>query len=456
MNRLDLTAMLTILGTLVVLGVVLAIGNPMPVTVNCVNLEGCKQLGPYAEITLQFSQPVNPEHVQGLWIVSPPVPGRWSWPDARQARWQADRPFSTGERVTFRLSAGQIGSNGESLRNSEQWQIEIRRPLAVFLMEQEQGYELFSARIDGGENDPPGSPDQITHSGGSLFDYAVSTIGEEIIYSALNARKGIDLWIIRRDGSGGRKLLNCGSGRCTTPAWSPVTNEIAYTRENPGADPNGPLGAPRVWIVNVDNGQTTPLFADPQKIGYGPNWSPDGRKISFWNGTQGGIEVVERGQTDSILLNTFSGDAGCWAPDSRSIYYSDVFSAGRESYSIVRKANLVDGTTALNSGSPAGGFTHPVCHPLKDRIAVTVQKNGTFLNSEIDIHDPEEELDQVIVADPVQVYSNYSWSSDGAYMLFQAFHLGGESYDTEIWIWEEARNATWKLIDKALQPMFLP
>ena len=460
MNRLDLTVILTLLIILILLGAILVIGNPVILQATCTNAQGCTQLGPFATISLEFSRPVMTELAQNLWTVTPPVTGHWLWQDDRHARWQADVLLPIGDKITFRLADGQAGKSGEKVKSSLQWDAEIRQPEVVFEMNQGAGIELFTIPINSDESQTDNAPRQLTHSGGYLFDYAVSKDGEKIAYSAINDKNGLDIWILRRDGSGERRLLACATDRCTTPSWSPITNEIAYTRESAGLDPNGPKGAPRVWIANVDSGQTSSLFDDPQTIGYGPNWSPDGRWLSIWAGSQGGILVVNRKSGDTVLLNTLSGDTGCWAFDSLSIYYSDSITTSEEQHSIIRKADLAQGTVSMVLGYLTGevkiGFSKPVCHPLKDMIAVSIQKNGKFLNTELDVLSPAGKDGLMVVDDPSRVFNSSSWNPDGSFLIFQANKLGGKGNDTEIWIWDYSRSNARKLIDGGSFPKFLP
>ena len=150
--------------------------------------------------------------------------------------------------------------------------------------------------------------------------------------------------------------------------------ELAYTRESTGLDPNGPKGAPRIWILDVKSGQTAPLFADPQKIGYGPKWSPDGQWLSIWNGLQGGIQVVNRRTGDTFMLESANGDVGCWTPDSQFLYFSNMVSGETGFRNVVLRADIDNRSisTILGGNVEGGGLSvdSPVCSPADKWVAV--------------------------------------------------------------------------------------
>lgn len=457
MNRLDLSAIITISIAILLLVIVIAIGNPTPLQVTCITSGGCAQVSPFAAISLQFSRPVDQQQVEKKWTTTPQMAGRWSWQDNRHATWKANQPLSAGEQISFNLANGVIGKNDEKIPQALQWSAEIREPKVIFKLGSEKGAELFTLPIT---TDSAKKPEQLTHTNGKLFDYAVSKDGEQIAFSVMNEKNGVDIWVIDRDGNEEKKLIDCGTDSCTAPSWSPISNEIAYNRESAGLDPNGPKGAPRIWIMNLDTLETNPLFKDPQKVGYGANWSPDGQWISYWAGAQGGIQITNRGKGDTILLKTQSGDSGCWSADSRFLYFSDIINSSEATRNIIQKADLVDGTTSLSLGTISGdytyGFTMPACHPLKNLLAVAVQKNNTYLNSEIDVLSPVSQGGQYIIDDPTRVFDSFSWSPDGTYLVFQASRQGGKEGDTEVWAWSSPLNKTWMLLDGAKIPKVLP
>ena len=242
--------------------------------------------------------------------------------------------------------------------------------------------ELFSIGMDAG------SPEiQLSHTNGRVWDYQPSPDGESVVFSAINSLKGIDLWMVQRDGSNQHKLLDCGGDRCSSPAWSPLIQELAFTRESIGLAPNGPKGALRIWILDSKTGQAAPLFSDPEKVGDEAKWSPDGQWLSFWNGAQGGIQIVNRKTGTTILLESTNGDSGSWSSDGQYLYYTNLVSERGDFRNTLLRADIRNGaiSTILGGNVEGDKFSvgNPVCSPKGKMVVVPLQP---------DIKMPDKEL----------------------------------------------------------------
>ena len=160
-----------------------------------------------------------------------------------------------GVRYIVSLEKGAIGKSGEKIKENLSWSFQLRAPLIAYLNSGSSTGDIWTISPDG-----TSPPKQITHTNGSLFDYAPSPNGELIIYSIVNAKQGMDLWVANRTGQDNHILLDCGLDRCSTVTWDVHSDQIAFIRQSAGITADAPLGAPRPWLMDVKTGENQSLI----------------------------------------------------------------------------------------------------------------------------------------------------------------------------------------------------
>lgn len=83
----------------------------------------------------------------------------------------------------------------------------------------------------------------------------------------LVARDG-DLWSVRADGTGWRRL----AAKVTTAAWSPDRMRIAYSSYT--------SGDPDIWVMTAAGGAKQRITSGPA-YDEDPTWSPDGKRLAY-------------------------------------------------------------------------------------------------------------------------------------------------------------------------------
>jgi dipeptidyl aminopeptidase/acylaminoacyl peptidase len=133
-----------------------------------------------------------------------------------------------------------------------------------------------------------------------------------------------DLYVTRADGSARRRLT--GDRHATSPRLSPTQRQVAYvdtSRSHKGASPYLTTGD--VWIVAVDSPRARRLTAAPVADLATPFWSPDGRRLAFYEGTAVVICVVATDRCTSVLRSSQGArwdsraPGIAWSPDGRRI-----------------------------------------------------------------------------------------------------------------------------------------
>jgi serine/threonine protein kinase len=120
-----------------------------------------------------------------------------------------------------------------------------------------------------------GNPRQLSDEG---WSGAVSPDGSQITFlkSAAYGQSGLEIWIMRSDGSDQRKIVSDpdGSIAFSSPTWSQDGRWIAYDKFRSGNFGN------EAWVelFNLELGSKSPVVNQPL-LGWGLVWLPDGRLI---------------------------------------------------------------------------------------------------------------------------------------------------------------------------------
>ncbi len=153
----------------------------------------------------------------------------------------------------------------------------------------------------------------------------LSPDGQWIAFNSLYEQE--DVYVIRSDGSGLRKLTDDGFTD-TWPRWSPDGNRIAFASSRAGATSRPRLPF-QIWTINAD-GDGLRQLTDLEGGGGPPLWSPDARRLVVRSGScKGspcvvdltGVVPVRPGEAVSPLIVPYPegywGYPQDWSPDGR-------------------------------------------------------------------------------------------------------------------------------------------
>ncbi|MBV9952676.1 MAG: PD40 domain-containing protein [Acidimicrobiia bacterium] len=83
-----------------------------------------------------------------------------------------------------------------------------------------------------------------------------------------------DIWTVRPDGTGRRRLTHVPEGRTAAmPSWSPSGGSLVYQ--------SNVAGTYGLWRINAGGEGNVALLSEPGYDDLTPSWSPDGRTIAF-------------------------------------------------------------------------------------------------------------------------------------------------------------------------------
>lgn len=292
---------------------------------------------------------------------------------------------------------------------------------------QEGHWEIYIMNTDGSNpqrltnhetisSEPDWSPDgtKIVYSSGDEI-YVIDINGENLKHLSNNAPSaGSPLWspngdkisfvtdnaelyVINPDGTNQMKLTN----RCWGPAkWSPDGTKILFTYWWP---------ANVIKVINAD-GTGLQTLSD-EYLDQGPDWSPDGKAITFFSYRDNNNEIYSMdsdGSNQQRLTNNQADDMSPkWSPDGIKIaFVSDRHDENGEVYVMNS-----EGTNQVRvSDVPRFVYLGPVWSPNADKIAF-IEAETSSGGSKLDIWVVNADgTDQKKLTDNEGIDSSPAWS----------------------------------------------
>ncbi len=449
LERFDVIVWGLLLLIALAVGAVLLIGDQVGARIVGTRPESGGQLSALGQIQIEFAQAMNQASVESAFSIEPTITGKFVWQD-KTVTFLPGQPFQRNLTYTARLSTIAASASGQQVKQELTWQFSVREPSVMYIAPASEARELWIQPLNGEAR-------AVTATGGRVYDFAVAPTGEQVVYSLVNDAGGIDLWRMERDGSNQQMLLDCAGDRCTVPDWSPDGSRIAFTREAAGTA-STPRGAPRVWIYDFATGQASQLYADTQLLGYGPSWSPDGRRLAAWDGSVGSIRVVELATGDMMLLKTQSGMVGTWSPDGGTMLFNELSFVSEQTYVKMYSADFATKQVnlAFETGQELVDYSVPIWSPDGLWIAAGIKTPTSGLGSQLWVMHPDGSEARPIADEIEYTYGAYRWNSWSDGLIFQRFALGVPFAKPDILLWLVADNSVRVFASDASMPAWLP
>lgn len=375
----------------------------------------------------------------------------------------SDAPWEPSTTYTVTLAAGVTGVGGEQLEEPLIWHFQTApRQLLYTNLDENFREQLYMVELP---VDPttgqftPTEPRPLTNLPFGIWDFTVSTDGKRIVYAELLESGRSDLWMLERGVAEPTFLLACPSASCSSAAWSPSGELIAFTRRN--ADAIGSFSPPRIWLLNLQNGETAQLFTDNQTLGYNPQWSASGAWLSYMSPDLEGVGIYNVNDGRKVQISTQSGEAGVWHSTKDELLVSVLQPQGDQFWNHLHLVDPAQPELAgVNlSGALAVDDSSASWSPDGEQVAFRRKEfEGERASpaKQIWVMDAQGANQRPITNALEFDHGQPTWSPDGRYLLFHRFPLRGPDIVLSIWVAEVASGQSWEIVSPGQRPLWLP
>lgn len=448
LGRFDLVVGLTIAGLIIMTGLLIwrgdTVGVPIRATFPARNAEAVSAQTP---IQITFGQAMNTAETPEI-TLTPPVSGETRWQGATTLIFQPGQPLAAETEYTVRLAAGLESRQGRVVLKAVEWRFTTRPSQILYLSWNEENYyELFAISPENG------TPKRLTSQPDDVLDYSLSPDGTEIAYTSYREDGGSDLFLIDSSGENRRQILDCAEGACSNPTWEPNGRRLIYERRT---FTSGAPGPPRLWWLDLNSGQTVPVFEDSQWLGSFARFSPDGRWLAYISPGNQEIQVYDQESGRSVIVPSSSGEPANWSIDGHSVLITEIDFSG-EQYSIyMYQVDVETAEVTQISGDNQVIDGWPTWSPDGEWIAFNRKPPTSPIGKQLWIRRTADGEMIQLTNDPGIHHGPPAWSPDGRWLVFQQFAQAESNAEPEIWLLNIETREVKLLAAPGILPSWMP
>lgn len=309
---------------------------------------------------------------------------------------------------------------------------------------------------------------QLTEAERGVQAYAPSPDGQRIAYSTGRADGGADIWLVTVEETEARLLLGCEEAVCSNPVWRPDGRLLLYERREVGnVDEEAAL--PRLYWLDLDNGESVPLFQEEEAWGQQARFSADGRWLAYVMPLWQQVRVVNVQTNEIVTIANDLGESVVWHPRLPAFLFTDMFFYQGESFvTHIYRADLPEAGELPEEGalpeenvtslSGEGGYSDsaPSWSPDGSRLAFGRKLPGTPTGRQIWVMDGDGGNQQRVTENVTLQFSRPLWLPDGERLLVQRFNIETPAEPPGIWLVDVGSGRLEEVVTPGFQAIPLP
>ena len=279
--------------------------------------------------------------------------------------------------------------------------------------------QIFEMPLSGGD------PVQWTREPYGVTGYTLSPDSMMILYTTFNVDGGSSIWAMKTDGTQRRLALNCPQAECDAPKWYPDSRKVLYERLDDTSDPSA-LPNFSLWWLDVQTGETMPIFNDQTFPSSAAAFSPDGQWLSYFSFANNAVELyhLQDGRNLSLPNNSQPAAPGTWSPSGDSILYWGPATSIPNPTLHIKRYILDSGQTIDLGGAFDQADYSAAWSPNGDWVAIdraVSTPDNSFNGDQVWLVRPDSTDAHILLGDDQKSYSDISWSPDGKLMLYALY-----------------------------------
>lgn len=271
------------------------------------------QVSPRAAIRITFSRMVDRRSAEQHFVITPVVPGRFTWQDDRTFTFRPSQPLNAGTFYHITISNGMRDARGRGNIGETGWPFQVRPPRLLAVTQEGNGTNaLWLLPIDGSE------PRRLLELPETPNGIAVAPDGNTALVVQARAPNRTALTLVDLADGSSQPFLDDLTASLSHPRWAPLGERIAYERR---VLRDGVAGPPQIWLVKSDGSAPSPLQSDETTSNSTALWSPDGGKLAYMVGETQALGLYDTFDSTVRTFPSSNGAAVTWAPDGQALVY---------------------------------------------------------------------------------------------------------------------------------------